>query len=88
MIKVLKLKAQMKKSSTNRQRKYQRVKSFEGSLLQQKYLVERVLGTGSFGTVHKLVDITSGAQTDTQQQMVAKVSTDVDVLYNEIKALK
>lgn len=78
----------MIKTSAKNECKSQMVKSFEGTLLKNKYLVERILGQGSFGSVHKLVDIKSQSNGLIQQQMVAKASTDVEMLYNEITALK
>ena len=63
----------------------QKVKQFEGTLLQKRFKVERMLGQGSFGNVHKVTDTAAGRD---GQPMVAKASTNVEMLYNEIKALE
>ena len=62
----------------------QRVQQFEGSVLNGKYQVDRLLGEGSFGCVHKLKRI---KDRDNRIPIVVKASKDAAMLFNEIEAL-
>jgi len=61
----------------------QTVRQFKGTVLQDMYKVGRMLGEGSFGSVHKIKNLHG----KDKYPMVVKASKDASMLHNEIKAL-
>lgn len=61
----------------------QKVKQLEGTVLQDKYMIDRKLGNGSFGTVHKIKSV----KANDKYPLVVKSSSDAVMLYNEITSL-
>ena len=62
-----------------------KVKVFEGTQIHKKYVVGSLIGKGSFGTVHGVLDLNRGGA---PTRIVIKASEDITMLYKEVMALE